>query len=277
MIFPSKINEFIKDKNYSQDDVGMSNSQVLIFDDMVLKIEKRTEWKEKYDFYKTQNIVNMMNWSQDFVIVPKVLCFEQTEEFDFLLMSKINGKMACDSDFLENSNLLLELLAKTLKKLWSVDVKNCPRVNSLENKLALAEYFVNHNLVDMEDAEPSTFGPDGFENPKELLKWLKENQPKDFEPVLSHGDFCLPNVFFEGENLSGLIDLGDFGVADKYQDIALCYRSLKHNFDGSFGGKIYEDFNADLFFEKLGLEPDWEKIRYYTLLDELFQIFEKDL
>ena len=270
MIFPSKINEFIKDKNYSQDDVGMSNSQVLVFDDMVLKIEKRTEWKEKFDFYKTQNIVNMMNWSQDFVIVPKVLCFEQTEEFDFLLMSKINGKMACDSDFLENSDLLLELLAKTLKKMWAVDVKNCPRVNSLENKLALAEYFVNHNLVDVENMGPSTFGPDGFENPKELLKWLKGNQPKNFEPVLSHGDFCLPNVFFEGENLSGLIDLGDFGVADKYQDIALCYRSLKHNFDGSFGGKIYEDFNADLLFEKLGLEPDWEKIRYYTLLDELF-------
>ena len=84
MIFPSKINEFIKDKNYSQDDVGMSNSQVLIFDEMVLKIEKRTEWKEMYDFYKTQNIVNMMNWSQDFMIVPKVLCFEQTEEFVFL-------------------------------------------------------------------------------------------------------------------------------------------------------------------------------------------------
>ena len=185
-------------------------------------------------------------------------------------MSKIIGKMACDSDFLENSDLLLELLAKTLKQMWSVDVKNCPRVNSLENKLALAEYFVNHNFVDEEDAEPSTFGPDGFENPKELLKWLKENQPKNFEPVLSHGDFCLPNVFFEGENLSGLIDLGDFGVADKYQDIALCYRSLKHNFDGSFGGKIYEDFNADLLFEKLGLEPDWKKIRYYTLLDELF-------
>lgn len=270
MIFPSKINEFIKDKNYSKDDIGMSNSQVLIFDDMVLKIEKRTEWKESFDFYKTQNVVNMMNWSQDFVIVPKVLCFEQSDEFDFLLMSKITGKMACDSDFLETTDLLLELLAKTLKQMWSVDVKNCPRVNSLENKLALAEYFVNHNLVDVEDAEPSTFGPDGFENPKELLKWLKENQPKNFEPVLSHGDFCLPNVFFEGENLSGLIDLGDFGVADKYQDIALCYRSLKHNFDGSFGGKIYEDFNADLLFDKLGLEPDWEKIRYYTLLDDLF-------
>ena len=270
MNFPPQISAIIKDKPYSQDDIGMSQSKVLIFDDMVLKIEKRTEWKEKFDYYKTQNIVNVMNWAKDFLNVPKVLCFEQTKEFDYLLMSKVTGKMACDSDFLENSDLLLELLAKTLKKMWAIDVKSCPRVNSLENKLALAEYFVKNNLVDVEDAEPSTFGPNGFENPEALLKWLKENKPKTYEPVLSHGDFCLPNVFFEGENLSGLIDLGDFCVADKYQDLALCYRSLKHNFDGSFGVKIYKDFNPDLLFEKLGIEPDWEKIRYYTLLDELF-------
>ena len=103
-----------------------------------------------------------------------------------------------------------------------------------------------------------------------MLKWLKENQPKNFEPVLSHGDFCLPNVFFNDDEFSGLIDLGGTGVADKYQDIALCYRSLKHNFGGVYGGKVYKDFNPDLLFEKLGITPDWEKIRYYTLLDELF-------
>ena len=103
-----------------------------------------------------------------------------------------------------------------------------------------------------------------------MLKWLKENQPKNFEPVLSHGDFCLPNVFFQNNEFSGLIDLGETGVADKYQDIALCYRSLKHNFGGVYGGKVYKDFNPDLLFEKLEITPDWEKIRYYTLLDELF-------
>ena len=27
---------------------------------------------------------------------------------------------------------------------------------------------------------------------------------------------------------------------------------------------------SDLLFEKLGIEPDWSKIKYYTLLDELF-------
>ena len=88
--------------------------------------------------------------------------------------------------------------------------------------------------------------------------------------MISHGDFCLPNIFFEGNRLSGLIDLGHGGVGDRYLDIALCYRSLKHNFDGTYGGKVYEDFDPDGLFVHLGIEPNREKIRYYLLLDELF-------
>lgn len=39
-------------------------------------------------------------------------------------------------------------------------------------------------------------------------------------------------------------------------------------------GKVYEDFKPEMLFEKLGLEPDWEKINYYLLLDELFYRFK---
>ena len=38
--FPSAIEEKIKGKSYRQEDIGRSGSAVLIFDDMVLKIEK---------------------------------------------------------------------------------------------------------------------------------------------------------------------------------------------------------------------------------------------
>ena len=87
---------------------------------------------------------------------------------------------------------------------------------------------------------------------------------------LIHGDFCLPNIFFQGDCLSGMIDLGRAGLADRWQDIALCYRSLKHNYSGKYGGKVYDNYNPDLFFDALGVEPDWEKLKYYILLDELF-------
>lgn len=108
-----------------------------------------------------------------------------------------------------------------------------------------------------------------FENAQALLDWLIQNKPEE-ELVFTHGDFCLPNIFAKGDEISSFFDLGRAGVADKYQDIAICYRSLKHNFEGKYGGQKYENFNPDILFEKLGMEPDWEKIRYYILLDELF-------
>lgn len=90
------------------------------------------------------------------------------------------------------------------------------------------------------------------------------------ELVFSHGDFCLPNVFFDGGTVSGFIDLGNCGIADKYQDVALCYRSLKHNLNGKYGRNVLTDVKAEQLFEELELEPDWEKIRYFNLMDELF-------
>lgn len=39
---------------------------------------------------------------------------------------------------------------------------------------------------------------------------------------------------------------------------------------GHFGGKVYPDFDPDMLFDALGIEPKPEKLRYYTLLDELF-------
>lgn len=100
-------------------------------------------------------------------------------------------------------------------------------------------------------------------------KWLKKNKPKQ-ELVFSHGDLCLPYIFLKDGRVSSFIDLGDSGIGDKWRDIALCYRSLKHNFDGTYGGRAVEDFNPNWLFEVIGLKPDWEKLRYYILLDELF-------
>lgn len=72
---------------------------------------------------------------------------------------------------------------------------------------------------------------------------------------------------------SVLLDLGKTGIADKWCDIALCYRSLSNNYSGKYKhrrNRIDSEYDDLLLFRKLGIEPDWEKIRYYILLDELF-------
>lgn len=261
MYVPSRIRDLIDSKPYTVDDIGMSGNQVLIFEDIVLKIEEWTESVERQ--------VQMMQWLEGQVPVPKVIAYEVENEKSYLLMSKVSGVMSCDTYYLEHPQELLKALASGLKMLWQVDVKECPVVRDLEAVLEEARMQVENGWVDLDNVEPTTFGEGGFESPEQLLEWLDNHRPS-YEPVLSHGDFCLPNVFLEDGQVKGFIDLGRAGVGDKWNDIALCYRSLKHNFDGTYGGKVYEDFNPNMLFEELDIEPDWEKIKWYLLLDELF-------
>ena len=258
---PSKIQALIENKTYRVDNIGQSGNQVLIFEDMVLKIEDSTTAMTEQ--------VQMMQWLDGRIPVPQVLAYEEVDGKSYLLMSKIGGKMSCDTYYLEHPHILLEALANGLKMLWQVDISECPRTRDLDVALKEARMQVENNLVDLDNVEPTTFGEGGFESPRHLLEWLENNRPS-YAPVLSHGDYCLPNVFLKDDKVNGFIDLGKTGVGDKWNDIALCYRSLKHNFDGTYGGKVYHDFNPDMLFEKLGIEPDWDKINYYILLDELF-------
>ena len=261
MDFPKKILEYIDGKDFFTDKIGMSDSSVLIFDDAVLKIQNDSS------ILKDESL--MMDWLKNRISVPEIICNITESGKNYLLMSKINGKMSCDDEFMKNPKQLVFVLADAIKTLWNVDISDCPIKNDLSTVLKAAEYRVEHGLVDVDDAEPETFCKGGFKDPQQLLGWLYDNRPEE-DFVLSHGDFCLPNIFINDDGFSGFVDIGRMGVADRYQDIALCYRSLKHNFSGKFGGKSYGGFDEKMFFDALGVEPDFEKIRYYILLDELF-------
>jgi kanamycin kinase/aminoglycoside 3'-phosphotransferase-3 len=250
---PEDIREIIGEREYAIDPTGMSDSNVLCFDNVVLKIEKQSE--------ESDNEHRMLRWLQGRLPVPEVVCYEKMNGFNYLLMTRIDGVMACDESCLKRPNALIRCLAEGLKMLRAVDISNCPYRNDLENKFRLAKYRIDNNLITTEDFEPDTIGGNGFKSPMELLDWLIGNKPEE-QFVFSHGDYCLPNVFLKKDSISGFIDLGRAGIADFWQDIALCLRSIRHNLG-------LEGFEKQLFNE-LGIEPDFEKIRYYILLDELF-------
>ena len=259
--FPDKIKAFVAGKDFVLDKTGMSDSSVLIFDDCVLKIQPC--------FSLPKNEHAIMRWLENKVSAPKIICNTEENGVDYLLMSKIPGKMSCEDEYMNDPEFLVSILSDAMKSLWNVDISDCPVKNNLSTALSAAEYRVEHGLVDVDDAEPETFGKNGFKGPEELLKWLYDNKP-DEDFVLSHGDFCLPNVFIDNGKFSGFVDVGRMGIADRYQDIALCYRSLRYNFSGFFGGKSYSGYDDSMLFDALGIEPDFDKIRYYILLDELF-------
>ena len=259
--FPEDIENLISGKPYSVDSIGMSDSSVLIFDDAVLKIQN--------DSVFARNEYLMMKWLENSVPVPECICNIIENGKNYLLMSKITGKMSCEDEFMKNPKLLISVLAEAIKSLWKVDISDCPVKNDLSTVLKTAEFRVEHGLVDVDDAEPETFGKGGFKDPQQLLEWLYDSKPEE-DFVLTHGDFCLPNIFINDDKFSGFVDIGRMGIADRYQDIAICCRSLNHNFSGVYSGKSFDGYDEKMFFDALGIEPDYDKIRYYILLDELF-------
>ncbi len=259
--FPDKINNFLKDKPYNCDNIGLSGSGVYIFDDYVLKIEDINS--------RTYNTVKIMKWLESKLPVPKVICHEISDGKSYLLMSKIGGKMACDDYYMCRPQLLCRLIADTLNRLWSVDITDCPVSVTVNSDLERAEKRICSGDFSANNILPDVFGEKGFDSPVRLLKWLKTNKPRP-EPVLSHGDLCLPNIFFEYNKLAGLIDLGNCGISDKWKDIAICLRSLKLNFEGAYEGKAYDGFESQMLFDALGIRPDYKKLNYYILLDELY-------
>lgn len=262
MFLPESIKKLVADESYDTDEIGMSASSVLIYEDKVLKVQEINE--------EFENEHRMMLYLQGKLPVPRVYACETVDGMSYLLMGKCRGQMACEPEYMTDPALQCRLLAEGLKRLWSVDISDCPSDQRLSHKLEQAKYNIEHGLVDLENVEPDTFGEKGFEDPAALLQWLYDNMPGE-EPVLSHGDYCLPNLFGEGSEITGYIDLGKTGIADKWCDIAICYRSLSHNYSGRYRGtKAYAHYDDMLLFQELGIEPDWEKIRYYILLDELF-------
>lgn len=75
--------------------------------------------------------------------------------------------------------------------------------------------------------------------------------PDDDDPVVLHGDFCLPNVLLTGDVVTGVLDLGRLGIGDRWWDLALGSWSLTYNC-----GPGHED----AFFAAYGVAADHERI-----------------
>ena len=221
--FPKSIQSQIAGLPFTENSTGMSGSRVLMFPDMVLKAGKINAL--------SQGTVEIMRWLEGRLPVPRILAYETAGDQEYLLMTRVQGKMACDREYLDAPDRLLPLLAEAIRMLWQVDISRCPRSRSLNEELAHARKSLEAGIVDFSRCEKDTFGPGGL--------------------------------------VSGFIDLGDSGVADKWRDLALCFRSLRHNTDGTYG-HVVPGLRAEKLFDHLGIAPDWDKLRYYILLDEFF-------
>lgn len=259
---PENIAARIAGLPYSRASIGESGSTILLFDDMALKIERVCR--------SSENERALLGWLAGKLPVPRIIEAEIQDGYSYLLMSRLHGEMACSEDSLRSPEDTVRALAKGVKMLWEIDITGCPCSNGLSEKLEQAKHRVENNLAVMDECIAERFAAQGFGGFPDAYKYLDCNRPNE-DLVFSHGDYCLPNVFVSGGDVTGFLDWGGGGIADRWQDIALCARSLRYNcMDcAGYSEAEYQEYRA-LLFRELGMEPDEEKIHYYILLDELF-------
>lgn len=198
-----------------------------------------------------------LEWLKNKLPVPEVLTFAENENTEFLLLSEITGKDVSDEVFKGNERETIRQLANGLKTIHNLPLEDCPFDARLNYKVESARKRLKNGLVDESDFDEIRQG----RTCEDLFQELLETKPEKEDLIFTHGDYCLPNVILENGKLSGFVDWGSAGVADKYQDIGLITRSIESNFGAEW---------TKMFFEIYGIEPNWEKINFYQLLDEFF-------
>lgn len=142
---PKEINSFIKDLKYNIDNIGRSEDQVILFEDKyVLKISNNKEllFREK----------QMNDYLYNKIPSSKSICFIEENNKYYYLRTQINGKSLIDSKYINNPNLLIELIVKAVNLLKQLDKYNCP-IKSTDNQgsdfihgdLCLPNIYVNDN------------------------------------------------------------------------------------------------------------------------------------
>ena len=190
-------------------------------------------------------------WLAGKLPVPQVYYFNQSGGISYLLMSAIPGQDTSDRAYEQDVPAMVRRLVH------SVPINGCPFNERLAVKLARASRRTAAGLVDTAEFGEQFHG----KSAGEWLAELESGHAGEEDLVFTHGDYCLPNVLLQAGQLSGFIDLGSAGVADRYQDLALGARSLARNFGAEW---------IPLFFAAYGIEAEPHKVIYYQLLDEFF-------
>jgi aminoglycoside phosphotransferase len=204
----------------------------------------------------------MLNWIKDKLPVPEVVFFSTFEGKEFLLISEIEGKVSFETSSDEEKRHNIRILAEGLKKIHETELSDCPINNSPEKLIQIAKNNLEERKIDNIKFDKRW----RKKTPEELLQEILEIKPEKYDFVLSHGDYCLPNILIKDGELNGFIDWAYGGINDRYFDFAAVAWSIGYNFGEEWIKYFFEDYGIE--------EIDWDKIKFFQMLNEFFQVSE---
>lgn len=180
-MFPDEIKKIVKDTKYVVDNVGRSEDVVYIFENKyVLKVSKDpnrlAREKERIDFLNNCNMPG-----------SKSICYVTENSKYYYLRTYIDGDSLINKRFIENPQLLIDVLVEVIKLLRNLDNCNCQFKstdnignNFVHGDLCLPNIYVDENnkFVGFIDLDNSGLG-DKWYDYSWLLWSMKHNLKTD--------------------------------------------------------------------------------------------------
>ena len=254
LTLPESLRRVLPAARWERVTLGQSGAGVWRSTKYVVKVQERGAAPVSTLLHERERL----RWFAGRLPVPGVVGYEVTPGHEYLAMTRLPGIPMSDPDATLHPERVVDLLARALRELHSLPIRDCPFRMTLDVTLRLAREQVQAGVVDESDFDEQRLGRTATSIFNELVR----TRPDAEDLVVTHGDPCLPNLIVNGTHVEGLIDLGRAGIADRHADLALAWRSTRDNLDAAWAGRLLDLYGRDLV--------DMGKIEYYCLLDELF-------
>ena len=197
-----------------------------------------------------------MVWAAAYLPVPTVVALEELNGATILVTEALPGRDATDPIWRDDVAALVHVMGRGLRRFHdAVEEEWCPFRFDLDRALdhvgqRLDAGAILGNFHDIHQGLTADAA----------LARLRATRPESEDLVVCHGDYCAPNVLLEERRVTGYVDLGELGVADRWWDVAVGAWSAGWNFGEEHEARFYEGY---------GIEPDLERIHFYRLLYDL--------
>ncbi|MFJ5776376.1 APH(3'') family aminoglycoside O-phosphotransferase [Streptomyces sp. NPDC093094] len=198
---------------------------------------------------------------------PRVLDWHSVDAGACLVTGAVRGVPA-DQMSAAQLRSSWQSIADAVRGLHEVPVQRCPFRRGLDETVAVARDVVSRGAVN-----PEFLPVEQQHTPaEELLARLvpqvaRRREQEAADTVVCHGDLCLPNIVLDPRTLevSGFIDPGRLGSADRHADLALLLANARETWPDEEQARA-----ADAAFaERYGVSPDPDRLRFYLHLDPL--------
>ncbi|GEM_PF-1477431 len=193
--------------------------------------------------------------------VTEVVAFCSDRCYHYLLLQELEGVPAHKLIIQIPAEQMLKIMVETMLWMHSVPVENCPLDESMPAKLVRIRFLLDKGWL-----RKDTYNARTRRNAEHDYQFLCEQIPDQEEMVFTHGDFCLPNFLLTDRRVTGIVDLADAGPGDRYMDICTLANTMCYNYKQPHKFIHY----CQSIFELYGIaDPDWDKLKYYQLVNEM--------